>query len=75
MDSLNLLRIIFFILADFYFFLELHTYLFIYFWLRHTACGIFPDQGLNQGSNQRPLHWEHRVLTSGPPGKSLADCL
>ena len=26
----------------------------------------FPDQG----SNLCPLHWEHRVLTTGPPGKS-----
>ena len=26
----------------------------------------FPDQGLNPG----PLHWEHGVLDTGPPGKS-----
>ena len=33
-----------------------------------VACGIqFPDQGSNLG----PLHWEHRVLTTGPPRKSL----
>ena len=25
----------------------------------------------NQGSNPGPLHWEHRVLPTGPPGKSL----
>ena len=32
-----------------------------------AACGIqFPDQGLNP----RPLHWEHRVLATGLPGKS-----
>ena len=33
-----------------------------------VACiwGQFPDQGLNPG----PLHWEHRVLTTVPPGKS-----
>ena len=32
-----------------------------------AACGIyFP----NQGSNPGPLHWEHRVLATGPPGKS-----
>ena len=32
------------------------------------ACGIeFPNQGLNPGH----LHWEHRVLTTGPPGKFL----
>ena len=27
----------------------------------------FPDQG----SNPRSLHWQHRVLATGPPGKSL----
>ena len=33
-----------------------------------AACGTwFPDQGLNPG----PLHWEGRVLVTGPPGKSL----
>lgn len=26
---------------------------------------------LNQGSNLLPLHWECRVQTTGPPGKSL----
>ena len=26
----------------------------------------FPDQGLNL----HPLHWKHRILTSGLPGKS-----
>ena len=32
-----------------------------------APCGIqFPDQG----SNLAPLHWEHGVLASGPPGKS-----
>ena len=32
-----------------------------------TACGIwFPGQELNLG----PLHWEHWVLATGPPGKS-----
>ena len=33
-----------------------------------AARGIwFPDQGLNLG----PQHEEHRVLATGPPGKSL----
>ena len=27
----------------------------------------FPDRGLNPG----PLHWEHELLATGPPGKSL----
>ena len=25
---------------------------------------------LSQGSNLHPLHWKHRVLNTGPPGKS-----
>ena len=32
------------------------------------ACGIFPDQGLNLC----PLHWQHILNHSGPPGKSPA---
>ena len=35
------------------------------------ACGSSsPDQGLNMG----PLHWEHGVLATGSPGKSLPWC-
>ena len=45
-------------------------YLFIWLFLAlAAACEIkFPDQGLNPG----PLHWEHRVLASGSPGKAQA---
>ena len=33
-----------------------------------VACGVwFPEQGLNPG----PLPWEHGVLATGPPAKSL----
>ena len=36
-----------------------------------AASGIqLPDQG----SNLDPLHWEHRVLNTGPLGKSLPCC-
>ena len=36
--------------------------------LSAVARGVqFPDQG----SNLSPLHWEHGVLTTGLPGKSL----
>ena len=31
------------------------------------ACGIFV---LYWGSNPHPLHWEHEVLATRPPGKS-----
>ena len=74
-------------LSRFFFFFKKNIYLLIYLvalglscgswapqlWhvnsqLRH-ACGIqFPGQGSNPG----PLHWEHRVLTTVPPGKSLS---
>ena len=43
--------------------------------LQLQACGIqFPDQGLNLG----PLHWEHRILATGPqespcPSKTLQE--
>ena len=44
----------------------LFTYLFVPVLV--VACGIyFPDQGSNPG----PLHWEHGVLATGPPGQSL----
>ena len=40
---------------------------FITAWRIVGACGIkFPDQVLNPD----PIHWEHRVLATGPPGKS-----
>ena len=36
--------------------------------LKIAACGIeFPEQG----SHPDPLHWEHEVAATGPPGKSL----
>ena len=42
--------------------------LIFFFWPCHTACGtLVPNQGLNLG----PCQWEHRVLTTGPPGNSL----
>ena len=41
------------------------------FWPRHTACRIFPDQGLKPW----PLQWEHRVLINGLPGKSFYSVL
>ena len=46
-------------------FFPFKKYLFIWLWT--VYCGTFPDQGLNLG----PLHWECRVLATGPPGKSL----
>ena len=47
----------------------LFIYLFIYFGCTTWHVG---SQFPNQGSNPRPLQWERRVLTAGPPGKSLA---
>ena len=57
----------------------LNIYLFILFWrgwvlavVREVflvvACGIsFPDQGSISG----PLHWEHKILATGPPLKHI----
>ena len=57
-----------------FFFLNIYLFLFgrTESLLQHVessveACGIFPDQGLNPS----PQLWEHRVLTSGPSGRSL----
>ena len=36
--------------------------------IQTLSCSMSPDQGLNPG----PLHWEHRVLATGPPGESPA---
>ena len=38
-------------------------------WLSHMACGMLVPQ---QELNPCPLHWKHRVLTTGLPGKSWA---
>ena len=39
--------------------------------LQHAHGIQFPDQGSNPG----PLHWEHGVLSTAPPGKSLSTIL
>ena len=53
---------------------RIHRQVFFFFhtfWPHPTACRIqFPDQGLNPG----PLHREHRVLATGPLGKSQCIC-
>ena len=38
------------------------------FWPRATQ--HMGSQFPNQGSNLLLLHWKHRILTTGPPGKS-----
>ena len=46
-------------------------YIYVFIWLYPVfvvARGIqFPDDGSNLG----PLHWQHDVLATGPPGRSL----
>ena len=53
---------------------------YVFTWLRQIlvrTCGIFDlSRGLRNvvpwsGIKPRPLHWEHVVLATGPPGKSL----
>ena len=42
--------------------------------MRTLSCGMHAGSSSpNQGSNPGPLHWEHEVLPTGPPGKSLED--
>ena len=42
-------------------------YLFYCIWAALCSMwDLFPDEGLNP----RPLHWKHRVSTTGPPGSS-----
>ena len=40
-------------------------------WHTGSLVAAFGIQFPNQGSNPGTLHWKHRVLTSGPPEKSL----
>ena len=44
-----------------------YVYQWFLFVLGLTACGILPPK---QESNPCPFHWKHRVLTTGPSGKS-----
>ena len=54
------------------FFLFFFNFLFCWHRVLVVACGIqFPDQGSNRGL----LHWEHRVLATGLPGKSVVQLL
>ena len=60
-------------LAIFLIFIYLFIYLFIWLpWVLVVACGIFSCgiQDLVAWPNLGPLHWEHRLLTTGPPRKS-----
>ena len=45
-------------------------FLFFVFWLRQHVGSQLPSQG----SNLHPLHWKHRILTTGPRGKSPFAC-
>ena len=55
------------IVPSLFFFLSIFISLWAAPGFSFVACGIqFPDEGLNPG----PLHQEHAVLATGPPGKS-----
>ena len=43
---------------------------FFFFWLHQVLVAECRTQFPNQGANLDPLHWECRVLATGPPGKS-----
>ena len=47
----------------------LNSILFIWLcWVLVVACGV---ELADQGWNLSPVHWECRVLATGPPGKSM----
>ena len=52
----------------YYFFKLISFFFFFFFWPHWVACGILV---LQSGSNSCPLQWKYRVLTTGPPGKSI----
>ena len=45
------------------------------FFLFWPLAGHVGSQLSDQGSNAQPLHWEHRVLTTGLPEKSNLVCM
>ena len=54
-----------------------YNILFIYLAVLGLSCStqdlvvvVYGIQFPDQGSNSRALHWEHRVLATGPPRKS-----
>ena len=53
--------------ADWFYFLIAHLKK-IFFWPHCMPCGILVPQ---PGIIPAPVHWKHRVLTTGMPGKSL----
>ena len=60
--------------VDFFFFLRQVTFFiyfkkYIYLAVLHLSCGMW-DLVSDQGLSPSPLHWEHRVLATGSPGKS-----
>ena len=42
-------------------------------WLCQVLVVAYGSQFPDQGSNPGPLHWEHGVSATGPPGKSLME--
>ena len=47
--------------------LKQQTFLFFFFWLHHSACGLLVSR---PGSEPRPGQWKCQVLTTGLPGNS-----
>ena len=68
---------IIFILPSYFFFLKcLFIYLFWLHWVLVVACRLSCSMhvgcnSLTRDWTQGPLHWECRVLPTGPPGRSL----
>ena len=43
-----------------------------FFFFFVLSCGMWDLTIPSQGLNLDPLQWEHRILSSGPPGTSLS---
>lgn len=53
---------------------DLQQPLYIFFNVLAVPCDMWDSSSLDQGSNPCPLHWESRVLPTGPQGSPCSNC-
>ena len=56
-----------FYISPFFFLIFIHSFTWLH-WILVATCGILVPR---PGIEPVPLHWEHRILTTGASGKSL----
>ena len=63
------------LLSNDFFFLSIYLFGRVGSYLCHSGSvvAVWGIQFSDPGSNPRPLHWEHGVLATGPPGSSCTD--